>query len=917
MTQLLDRLLQKLQEIPVSQWHKTAVIFPGRRAGVILRRKLAESLQQPVFSPAIMSLPDLLSQETQLRISDPVQLQFELYEAYLSLAPNETFESFLKWGPAVLRDFSETDAYLLDADQLFGYLSREKAIDLWNPGGNSLSASAQDYLAFFSQLGSLYHLLRQRLQNKGEGWQSLLSRQLAEALQQQTHVYQYDHYLFAGFNALNKAESSLMKAMISSGKAQLLLEADAYYMQQEHEAGLFMRQYANDPVLGRDLLYNGHLAGGDSSITVIETTGQAAQLQFASEKVSEWLAAGIKAEDCVLVLADEKLLVPLLAALPPELKALNITLGYPLEASHIFALLTAHMQVLTQVHEKAGVYWFYYHDLLRLLQNPLFTSESSRKAVSQLRKAGRIRSSQAQLSELLQQHEACGADWWALGQSTPDNWIPLWLQLLEKLTRDKKIDDLQKGMCLQMLTLLRRLAGRVKQYPALNNWTLFKQLLQQSVKNEQIAFLGEPFAGMQLMGVLETRALAFKNVLVLGLNEGKLPALSRQDGFITFSLRQAFALPGPREKEAVFAYHFYRLLQHAESAWLLCSGSTDDMGAGEPSRYIRQLQLEWLGREKGNFHYQLLDLPAAKGNPINEPIVITKTEEIQALIKERLDQPISPSALISLISCELKFYFSRLLRIYAPDDLQEDADARELGDILHLSLERLYQPYLHKQLHPQDVEAMQKLAESTLDTVLMEKYAERNFETGLNLLVKRMAAAYLGRFLTKEKKLSKHHQLEIIGLETELSATFNSKYGTHTLRGFADRIDRLDGTLRVLDYKTGAFKSKEVEIEGLHDDFFNPKKGKAFQLLAYAWMYQRSTSNHGEITSAIISFRQLNAEAGELSIKNGQIDEALLQTFEEKLQELIERLYDQNRPISQTLDLKECEKCDFRSICNR
>jgi ATP-dependent helicase/nuclease subunit B len=917
MTQLLDRIIEKLQEIPVSQWHKTAVIFPGRRAGVILRRKLAERLDKPAFSPAIMSLPDLLARETQLRIADPVQLQFELYEAFLELVPAEPFESFLKWGPAVLRDFSETDAYMLDADQLFGYLSREKAIDLWNPGGNSLSASAQDYLAFFSQLGSLYHLLRQRLQTKGEGWQSLLSRQLAEALQQQTHVFQYEHYLFAGFNALNKAESSLMKALVSSGKAHLLLEADAYYMQAEHEAGLFMRQYAQDQELGRDLLYNGHLSTGDSQISVIETTGQAAQLQFASEKVSAWMAAGVKAEDCVLVLADEKLLVPLLAALPPELKALNITLGYPLEASHIYALLLAHIQVLTQAHGKSDGYWFYYHDLLRLLQNPLFTSNNNRTAVSKLRKSGRIRSSQQQLSELLQEHELCGPAWWALGPGQPENWLPLWLQMLDKLGQDKKIDDLQKGMCLQMLTLLRRLEGRIKQYPALNNWTIFKQLLQQSVKNEQIAFLGEPYAGMQLMGVLETRALAFKNVLVLGLNEGILPALSRQDGFITFSLRQAFSLPGPREKEAVFAYHFYRLLQHAQEAWLLCSGSTDDMGAGEPSRYIRQLQLEWPGREKGNFRYEQLDLPAAKGKAVNEPIVITKTEEVQALIAERLSKPISPSALISLISCELKFYFSRLLRIQSQDDLQEDADARELGDILHHCLEQLYLPYLHKQLHPQDVASMQKLGESTLEAVLKEKYPERSFDTGLNLLVKRMAASYLKRFLESEKSLCKTQVLEIVGLERELSAPFASNYGQHTLRGFADRIDRLDGTLRVLDYKTGVFAKTDVELDLLKDDLLNPNKSKAFQLLAYAWMYQRGSNDRSEIASAIISFRQLNAGAGVLKIKNGQIDDSLFASFETTLQGLINKLFDPKSPITQTEDLKECEKCDFRSICNR
>jgi ATP-dependent helicase/nuclease subunit B len=916
MAQLFDHLLEKLNTIPKDQWHKTAIIFPGRRAGVIFRKKIALQLQKPAFSPAILSLTDLVSRETKMRLIDPIQLQFELYEAFLEFDPDETFESFLKWGPAVLRDFAEVDGYLLDADQVFGYLSREKAIDLWNPGATELGPSAQAYLLFFSQLGNLYHQLKAKIESKSVGWATQLTRQLAEAVTQGSHPHQFEHYLFAGFNALNAAETSLIKSLMAQGKAQVLFEADAFYMQGAHEAGHFMRKLAADPAFNDCLLLNGRLQQGDTEIRVIETTGQAAQIQLAAEQLEHWHTAGIPPEDCVLVLADERMLIPLLSALPACFESPNITLGYPFEDGHAYALLMAHIQLLSQSPEKNGQSQYYQYDLLRFLQNPLFNHPNSNQAVQKLRASGQIKFEAAQLQTLLREHAQLDVDWWTMGKATPAQWMPLWQVLFSQLANSTQIDDLQQGMCLQMLTLLRRLSGKLHQFPTLNHWPLFQQLIQQLAKNEQVAFLGEPYAGLQIMGVLETRALHFKRVMVLGLNEGMLPALSRQDGYITLSLRQAFQLPGPREKEAVFAYHFYRLLQHADQSWLLCNGNTDDFGQGEPSRYIQQLAFEWPGVQKGNFHYEYLKTPALSGIPITPPIVIEKTDERFELIKEKLALSISPSALIQLISCELKFYFSRILGLRAQADLQEDVEARELGDLLHKTLELLYQPYLNQKLHPQDVQAMEQRVVETLEQVIKTHFNDRQFDNGLNLLVYQIAINYLTRFLANEKETCKQHHLEILGLEAPLSATLQGPAGNFQIKGIADRIDRLDGELRIIDYKTGDFKPSEVKIETVETDLLDPKKGKAFQLLAYAWMYKQAHPQLGHIASAILSFRKMK-DVGQLITPETLDDQQLFQAFETQVGQLFERFLQRDLPIVQTTDLEQCKKCDFNQICHR
>lgn len=917
MPKLLERIIEELNGLPQDRLYRTAVIFPGRRAGVLLRKKFAASLKQPVFSPSIMSFSDLLFQETGLRQSDPIQLQFELFDCYQQLEAGEPFEAFLKWGPAVLRDFNEVDGYMLHADDVFGYLSKEKAIDLWNPGENSLGRTAEAYLNFFRKLGSLYHAFRKQLVEKGEGWQTLISRQLAEALQNNSYPTKYDHYIFAGFNALNKTEEEIMKKLVARNQALVLFETDDYYMTAEHEAGLFMRRYAEQAEFKTNILRNGNLIKGNSHINLIETNGNAAQLQFAAAQIKNWIDDGRPQEECLVVLADESLLIPLMSALPSTLQGLNISLGYPLKFGHIASLLQAFIRLLQQSKQRKGKWMYYHYELTKLIQNPLFNPEHSKIIVEKLRDAGRIFWTAAQMTALLEGHALHHPEQWQGGEQKPKAWLGYWQSLIGNILSGSRIDDLQKGMCLQMVTLLRRIGKQMDRYPELNDWYLFDKLVKQSIESEQVAFLGEPYAGMQIMGLLETRSLAFEHIMVLGLNEGNLPVPARQDGFITFSLRTAFGLPGPREKEAVSAYHFYRLLQHAQESWLVCNASLDDLGQGEPSRYLKQLALEWPGIRNDHFKKQQLIIPFSANKNIAPAIQITKTEEVILRVKERLAAHLSPSALNTWVSCELKFYFSRILGLRSTDTMKDTLEVSELGTLLHETLERLYKTQLHKKLSVQDVEQLEKEAPNILETVIVSLFEYKDFDVGMNVLMKEVATDYLGRFLVAEKAICSQQQLEVIGLEQALEAQVAGPFGAQTIKGVVDRIDRLDGTLRILDYKTGNFTPGELVLTHLEEDLLDPKKSKAFQLLTYAWLYKKNYVISSPLEAGIVSFRKLSAGIGTLRLPTDGGLAAYFEDFEAVLRQILVDIYDTERPFTQTDDTKQCAKCDFNSICNR
>lgn len=910
MAHLLSHLLDALLDIPQHEWQHTAVVFPSRRAGVAFRKLLATSIRQPVFSPAILTLPDWLATETGWRAVEPLDLQFSLYDSYLEMVPEEPLGSFLHWAPDVLADFSEVDAYLLDANQVFSYLSQEKAIDLWSPDKGELGQVATDFLDFYRRLGSLYHRLREKQLEKGTAWQSMMSRQLAEQLLSKNHQPNFKHCLFAGFNALNPAEATIFEQYIQQFDARVFFEADRYYLKEEHEAGLFLLPYLEHPSFKRDLLLNGRLNEGNSRIAVIETLGWSAQLQYVHDQIKAWLDAGIAPEKCVVVLADEQMLVPLLAALPSDLPAVNITLGYPFSESHAYSWLMVWLELLERSAEKR----FHTRYLLPIIRHPLLRGAKARQVESQMLHSGKLWLSWEETTgifrELIPEWDAT----WLMSQAKPSAWLGIWEEMFRRLLGEE--GGLQHAMSLQAITMLRRMSLQLKQFEALNDWSLFRQLMLHTTKREQVAFLGEPLAGLQIMGLLETRGLAFSHVIVVGLNEGKLPLSSRQDGFITFSLRREFGLPGPREKEAVFAYHFYRLLQHAEDAVLLCSNQIDDLGRGEPSRYIAQLQMEWPGVLNGRFiRKQLVPVHEDAKKHATE-ISINKNQEVLDRIEEAIQNTISPSALQDLVSCNLKFYFKRILSLKPPKSPNDSLEINELGSLLHGALEQLYTPHVGKLLDIQLLHRLQQQAQEVLQAWVTKNFGERDFSNGVNVLMLAVCNDYLQRYFEAEKAMVEENELYIVAQEKNWDAKLQLGERTLQVGGFVDRVDRLAGKTRIVDYKTGHFEDKEITLNA-PEDLLLPEKAKALQLLAYVWLYKQQADSLPDWPEAgILSFRKLNDGFSSLKLKDIDMAQAL-SWFEQTVKQLVEQLLDPDRDITQTDDLKQCAKCDFRAICNR
>lgn len=885
------------------------MVFPSRRAGVAFRKLLAENIKSPVFSPNILTLPEWLCQETGWQLADATQLQFDLYEAYLEYEPEEPLESFLHWAPKVLSDFSEVDAYLLDGDRVFGYLTQEKAIDLWSPELGQLDAYSSKFLAFYSRLGGLYARLHEKARSKQQGWQSLIARTLSEKCALGEHQSAYSHYFFAGFNALSKAESSLFTHWTQTHAAAVLFEADHHYLVEEHEAGLFLRSYQSDEWLGKNILIGNQLAAGNSSITVADALGNSAQVQFAAAQIRRWLAQGVSADEIVVVLANEQLLIPMLQALPENLPAVNVSMGYPITESHAYSFLLAWSNwVEPLAQHKAG----YLPHLLALLKHPFMHQASTAASMQTLLKSGRLWIDANEAKErTLSIAKAMGMKG-EIADYSPLAWVEYWQELLQIAI--KASDKLQESMCLQAIVLLRKLSIQLQRFPALNEWRLFKPFLQQSSKNEQVAFLGEPLQGLQVMGLLETRALAFRYVLVVGMNEGTIPKAQPIDGFITYTLRREFGLPGAREKEAVFAYHFYRLLQHAHEAVLLYNSGTDDFGQSEASRYLAQLRTEWKGVEWGNFHESSLQL-ATPTQHISADIVIEKTTEIQQQIADLLQQKLSPSALLLYISCPLRFYFGRVLRLRVADDLMEELQANEIGEVLHEVLELLYKPHVGQALSAQTLDSLRQEATPLLFERLAAKFPFKDFGTGINLLIAEVCKSYLDTFLELETEWSKNNEIKVEEQELNMLGSLSTAQGDVQLFGKADRIDRLNGQLRIIDYKTGKFDDKEMKLQSA-EELLKPEKSKAFQLLAYAWLYRAQKAPLHLPEVGIMSFRMMRQGAKMLEITGADLPTAL-QWFEDAVRHIVDQLSNSAVPITQTTELKTCQNCDFKGICNR
>jgi CRISPR/Cas system-associated exonuclease Cas4 (RecB family) len=963
MTRFLEKTADYLYKSYGDKISELCIVLPNRRAGLFLHKYLGKCIGKTIWSPTIFSIEDFLINLSGLRVCDSVQVLFELYEIHKGLEGQnaQPFDEFTSWAQQLLGDFNEMDSYMVDASELFTFLNEAKALSIWNLDNKPLTDFEKQYLRFFNSLYTYHEQLEIRLLSSNLAYPGLLFRNTAGQIDALSEKMTWGKIIFAGFNAMTKAEEVIIDNLVASGKAEMLWDADAYYMEDDkQEAGFFLRmwkrKWKNQPFnwIEKDF------ASSTAKINIIGVPLHVGQAKLCGELLQNYLLNDQPAENTAVVMMDEQLLLPVLNSLPPVVKELNITMGLPLRQTPVYDLFDTifRMHENTSRFERSGTpvgERFYYHDILKVLQHPYAAQMAGtllkgnafvlEELIAEVRIGSRVFLGKEELIK-------AGTDIFSgsLGFLEPvfDSWKDP-LKIIESLrkiieylrngfvSRDEEKESYSVRIEIEFLyafsKIIYRLSTLIEKYHAIKDLKVFHSLFNQLAGLTSLPFYGEPLRGLQMMGMLETRTLDFDNLILLSVNEDLIPSGKTSPSFIPFDIRRHFHLPTYQHKNSIYAYHFYRLIQRAKQVYLLYNTESDELGGGEKSRFIKQIQQE-LRVYNPNITIEDEILVTSPLQTFSLPdLRVPKTDGVLEMLMKKAETGFSPTSLNNYIQCTLKFYFQDLLGLREEKELEETIDSQVLGLAIHETLEKLYRPYQGALLTQVAIDVMIPIYQATLDGAFKKKFKGSDLAYGKNLLLVKVAGILVKKFLEKEKKL-------IIELGTEgktIIVTFLEKLQTGKIRirfedqdmevklkGFVDRIDRIGEEWRIIDYKSGSVASSDLKFKEWSELKENSDKAKAVQLYMYALLFANErTEKTVKIRAGIISLRKLNEGFLQVhSLSSGENKETLLSeedltAFENILKEILEEIYDFSIPFMQTEDVKRCENCDFVNLCNR
>ena len=912
MTPFLQHIAQELLKLSPSVLQQIVVVMPSRRASVFLKHYMAQELEQPIWLPKLISIEDFIAEQSGLQLADNLSLQFKLYEvfrAYPNKEEVDTLDQFLKWSQTLLYDFNEIDRYMVNAKRLLSNLSSLKELEQWSLNEPDLSPFQEQYIRFFEHIYYWYEAFRNKLLEEGIAYQGMLYRQAAEQIHLKSIPYK--EVWFVGLNALTTAEKQIIQHLKNVDKAKLFWDADVHYVEnQAHEAGMFMRQHQHEwgGVSPQKLLEQ------QKKIRLIGCAKNVGQSRVAGQIVSTFDKESITKGETALVLADELLLFPVLNNLA-DIETLNITMGAPLSSTPLFTLvdLLLRMQVRYQQYQGGG---FYYRDVQKLLRHPycayLFEQTQLQAVLQEIKKKNLVfvKSKHFELTDELLQN--------FLSPCNSANLLQQLQALIDRL-KETLITD-KASLASEVLFQFQKSLKHLRNYlhESQEEWTIktLRSVFYQLIGKESIPFRGEPLKGLQIMGLLETRTLDFKKLIILSVNEEKLPAGKSNNSFIPFVLKKYFNMPTHEERDAVFAYHFYRLLQRVEEVYLVYNTQNDDFGSGEPSRFLTQLQAELPTLD---LQHQLLSANLPDFN--DKSIRIEKTASVKKSIIDWAQHKVSPSSLNTYIACPLQFYYRYIAGIRQEEEVEEFMESSTLGSAIHDALEQGYEDFVGQKLDEAAIVEIGARSLNALNTILKHKFKQR-LAHGKNHLLHQVAQQMCRQFLATEKEhIVAGESLQLQSLEQSIEHQLELGELTVKLFGKVDRIDLLNGQCRIIDYKTGLVESKDLRIESWEDLISNSNKSKAFQLMMYAYLYLKHNKYQTSAVVGNISFK--NLKKGLLCIKQKNTTKALmvgkdeLQLFEEQLQHLLLKIIDDQVPFIQTTKLSTCDWCDFKSLCGR
>ena len=938
---------------------RLAFVFPNRRTGLFFQKYLSEVADIPLFSPTILTINDLFIQLSGKQSADRISMLFTLYDIYIRQSGStETFDEFLYWGEMLLNDFDDIDKYMANARMLFSnvtdlreiendfdFLSDEQIAAIrsfWSsfyPRGDT--PNQQQFLAVWQVLYDLYEEFRATLAAEGKGYEGMIFREVVESMERgESPDLPYEQIVFVGLNALSVSEERFL--------AQL----------QKREIADFYWDYVSDKVTDPDnkasYFVSRNLKSFPSSMklppeekvkTEIEVIGIPSgigQAKHVYTLLSDWCKeAEMSSEEALrtaVILPDEHLLIPVLNAIPEQIRRINVTMGYPLAGTPVASLIEYILALQKNVRYIDRNPLFYFRDVLPVL-NHRYILSTSPEIISSLVKEI------TENNKIYISHTELGKTPLLEILFTPVTGVEAFsdylIKVLEELNKvmsalsdeeeedaPQRTNDLEQEFIFHYFTTVNRMKEVMKDARIEMKIDTFFRLLKRVTDTITIPFHGEPLSGLQIMGVLETRALDFDRLIILSMNEGIFPQRKAANSFIPYNLRRGFGLPTYEHQDSVWAYHFYRLIERASHVSLLYDTRSNGLQTGEVSRFVHQL----------HYHYEvpMRDKLVVYNVSSSEtpPLAVPKREDIM----RRLDayrkggsKAISASAINTYLDCPLKFYFSVVEGIREEEEVSETIESDVFGSILHKVMEELYKPFQGKMVTVDLLKAIRKDT-ALLTGAIARAFASEFFKTevvrsltGQNYLIGEMIRKYVEKILERDGKLTPFVYIES---ERKINGLISlSDHSEIRLKGFIDRVDEVLDAIRIIDYKSGSGTTTFSSIESLFNKEEKDRAKAVMQVFMYCWMYAHFTENKGKtIQPGIYYVRSLFSDPFDPSVyhriergKSEKVEDfsGYAQAFEEGLRGCLDEIFNPEIPFTQTPTGKACSYCPFKGICGK
>ena len=937
-----------------------AVVFPNKRASLFLNQELARLAGKPIWSPAYITISDFFRQHSELTVADPIKSVCDLYKSYIEVTGHvdETLDKFYGWGQLLLADFDDIDKNMADTKMVFSnirdlhelddvsYLTNEQKTELRRFFANfddNPKGIREKFITLWARLKDIYDNFKQRLRSQGLAYEGMLYRDVAE---QKSIETKYEHYIFIGFNVLQKVEQHLFKHLKKDNKASFYWDYDRYYMNSNNEAGTYIHQwldkFPNSLPNDNDEIYDN--LGNDKQINFISAPTENLQARY----ITEWLKEDNRYKDgkrTVIVLCDEHLLQTVIHCIPDEVKTLNITTGFPLKqtpiASMVMQLLALQLEGYSQSEQ--GYRLRYLSRVLRHPYGKYLISEAER-LIEKIKEEKEFYVNVNEISQLTY-HQSDK-------QHLPEliHWLSDTIRSIGMNGAAVNKDPLFQESVFRMYTLLTRLYDLMSSGDLEADKIIFRRLLNQLITTTSIPFHGEPAQGVQIMGVLETRNLDFDHVLVLSCNEGNMPKGVDDASFIPHLIRKAYGLTTIDNKVSIYSYYFHGLIQRAKDVTFLYNNSTQGSQTGEMSRFMLQLMVEW------NHPIHRLALKAGQEPMRIDTEIVYKDDAVM----NKLDGigRFSPTAINTYIRCSLKFYFKYIVGISELEDTEEDdIDGRLFGNIFHCAAQLMYEKLLPRDIiTAKNIDDLLKTGKSsqpitsgnsqlTLEDIVDEAFATTLFNkdagtrtypklNGLQLINREVIVKYLRQLLRIDQRSA---PLRVLAHEFDVNRSITIKVGdTEKKLRVGGRVDRLDevfsdsdkAQLRVVDYKTGGRVAAPLKSI---DEVFDPKN-VAFKKSDYtmqAMFYSLIEAEHDDkfnplhhaVSPALLFIQHAGGDnySPILSMEGKEITDVTeyKEPFFEHLIQQLEDLFNRNIAFSPTDDLNACSYCPYKQMCGR